>query len=163
MNEADTYTKELLTLLIDQGLACCVILDLLLVDYLSYSSAELFGYSKNIISLRHTNSLWNKSRRRHELTSLTTCQASLAMACSIRCIVRSRPSTSIIWKRGGVALLPLIATRIEPKSCPAFSPTSAASSRMGGSMTLCSHCSIPPMRLRAYDKAARVRFAFMPF
>src|SRR5260370_8015766 len=91
MNEADTYTKELLTLLIDQVLACRVILDLLLVDYLSYSSAELFGYSKNIISLRHTNSLWNKSRRRRELTGLTTCQASLAMPFSLRYNLRSPP------------------------------------------------------------------------
>ena len=59
--------------------------------------------------------------------------ARLAIAASMRASVRSRPSATSVSNSGGVAVIPVVATRIAMNRSPAFQPRASTSSRSGGS------------------------------
>ena len=59
--------------------------------------------------------------------------ASRAIAASSRASVRSRPRATSVSNSGGVAVRPVVATRIAMNRSPAFQPRASTSSRSGGS------------------------------
>src|SRR5262249_26323155 len=56
-------------------------------------------------------------------------QASAAIARSMRTRTRSWPSVTAVSKSGGAFVVPVIATRIAPKSWPVLTPSRSASAR----------------------------------
>src|SRR5687767_13540180 len=76
------------------------------------------------------------------------------MAARIRWRTRGFPMASMVSKRPGVAVLPVIATRIGIKRGPGFIPSSAASPRRTSSKAAAEKSSTPSRALRAAAKSS---------
>ena len=93
-------------------------------------NVECFAYPHGVSPILLIPLRFNANRAHCSAhASSATAPAKASIADLIRVRVRSRPSTTIVSKSGGVAVLPVIATRMGMKSCPAFHPKSAANPR----------------------------------